>query len=147
MTDRQQTFDRIKRSAAYAERASRALPSATGSYVGAGCGIAFMAVWCLVALAVTVGFFGAGTAVDSSFPGCMGIIPALMTVFGIATLAHLIRKTAQYSNAPTQATPAIVVSKHSRGSGELSSNHITLEFEDGQRQEYRIGNEKEAALV
>jgi hypothetical protein len=147
MTDRQQIFDRIKHSAAYADRASRALSSDTGSYVGAGCGIAFMVVWCLMTLAFTVGFFGPGTASDSSFPGCIGIIPALMLVFGIAVLAHLIRKTTQYSNATTQATPAIVVSKHSRGGGDHSSNHITLEFEDGQRQEYRIGHEKEAALV
>ena len=76
----------------------------------------------------------------------MGIVPGLMMVVGIAVLAHLIRRTALYSSAPTQAVPAIVVSKHSRGS-EVPTSYVTLEFEDGRRQEYRIGHEREAALL
>lgn len=98
-----------------------------------------MVGWCLLCSAFTAVFYGAAPV--------MAIIPALMTIVGIVGVVHMIRKTSQYSHAPTEATAAVVVSKHSRGSGEHSRNYITLEFEDGRRQEYGIGNEEAAALV
>lgn len=52
-----------------------------------------------------------------------------------------------YEVASIQATPAIVVSKRSRGSGDSSSNYLTFEFEDGQRQEYRIAGLSERPAI
>ena len=77
----------------------------------------------------------------------MGIVPGLMTLGGVVGLIHVIHKSNQFAEAATEALPAIVVSKHSRGSGEHSSNFITLEFEVDRRKEFRIGNEDAAALV
>lgn len=152
MADRQQIFDRIKQSAAYADRAARALPSSTGSYVGEGCLIAVASVVCLVALTFTMGLIGLGIYVSREDGGalvlaCVAIFPALITIFSLALLTSSIRRIARFSNAPTLAAPAIVVSRHSRGFGQGVMNYIVLEFEDGQRQEYKIGHESEAALV
>ncbi|MBK8539701.1 MAG: hypothetical protein IPL60_06810 [Ardenticatenia bacterium] len=146
MSDRQLTFDRIKQSEAYADRAARVLPSDMRFSVGTGCSIVFVSVWCLLVL--VIGGNSAGMAARSPFSSSIGsIVPALMFLVGIVFLANLIYQTAQYSKAPTQATAAIVVSKHSRGRGEYSRNFITLEFEDGRRHEFTIRNEERAALV
>lgn len=139
MSDRRSTFERIKQSAAYAGREARRLPSTTGIAVGSGCVIAFMAGWCILCSLFTFVF--------SSVAGWMGIVPGLMTLGGGVALIHVIRKSHQFAEAATEALPAIVVSKHSRGSGEHSSNYITLEFEGDRRKEFRIGNEDAAALV
>jgi hypothetical protein len=96
--------------------------------------------WCLPFLTIAVINVSRG-------PAFTGIFPALLIVPIIALLVYLIRRNARYANAPTQTAPAIVVSRHSRGRGKFSSNHITLEFEDGRRQEYLIGPGAEAALV
>lgn len=147
MNDHQLIFKRIKQSNAYAARASRQLPSAAGDYFGAGCLIAFMAIWCLGALAMTAVFFFVGLAADPSIGICMGMIPGLMLVMGIAMVVMFFRRAAQYSQAPVQAEAALVVSKHSRGGTESSRHYITLEFEDGQRREFRIIHDREAALI
>lgn len=138
MTTEQPTFELIKQSKAYANRDYRELPSVTGGW-GAGCGIAFVVIWCLLAAVMTFFFYRVG--------GWMAICPGTMAVFGIFMLFGMIRRMDMYAKAPTQAVPAIVVSKHSRGSGDHSRNYITLEFESGQRQEFRIGQEREAALL
>lgn len=155
MNDRQLTFDRIKQSGAYADRASRAIPSAAGSYVGAGCGIVVLSVVCLGALTFTIGLIGAGIYASrngedaAALPvlACVAVVPAIMTITSFAILITIIRRIARYSKASTHAVPAMVVSKHSRGSGQHVANYILLEFEDGQRQEYRIGHEREVSLV
>ena len=139
MTDRQETFDLIKKSAAYAHRHSREFPNSAGAYLGAGCIITFLVVWCLIAVVFTVVFYAVGGE-------CFAAIPALMTVFGIVFLVATFRRMHRYSQAPTEGTPAIVVSKQSRGSENIR-NYITLEFENGQRQEYSIGDERQAALI
>jgi len=170
MTDRQPTFDRIKQSAAYADRASRALPIPTGSYMGEGCTIGVLWVIFLVALNITIGLIGIGIQAyrsgnqagvkrndidlrlftDGELPfvlACVGVVPVLLMVGSYAILTSIKRRIARFSQAPTHAAPAIVVSKHSRGFGQGVTNYIVLEFEDGDRQEYRIGYEKVAALV
>lgn len=139
MTERSQIFDRIRNSEAYANRASRAVRS-TRLSAELGCGIVFISCWCLGAVAFTFIFF--------SFGGWLfAIIPALILLFGLGLLVHFINRVSRYSSETTQATPAIVVSKHSGSNGRHLRQHITLEFENGERKEYQIVHDKEAALL
>ncbi len=116
-----------------------------------GCVITFLSIFCLLGLTMTVGFFFGGmfwgrAAVNSSFPACISIIPALITAGGIAMLTSIIRRIARHSNAPIQAIPAIIISIHRRHSSGPAQN-ISLEFEDGQRQEYFLNDQREVGLV
>jgi hypothetical protein len=82
-----------------------------------------------------------------SFSVVCAILPALMFCLGVMMWVKCFRAEVEFKDAAVEANPAIVISKHSRSSGDMSSHHITFEFEDGGRKEYRIGYANEAALI
>lgn len=139
MDERLQIFERVTKSSIYQNRSSREINSSRLS-MKLGCGTAFATVWCLGAVSMTIFVFLAG---GGFFAFILGIMPCV----GIGLLVYLIRKINRYIAAETQAIPAIVVSKHIGRNVRNSLQKITLEFENGERKELEIANDREAALI
>ena len=97
---------------------------------------------------MTLMMLGAAGVVGSTFGGPAGSAPALMAlcpmsfvVIGVFLIVHLAKKASAYANAPIIARLAIVVGKRTAVSGggknssASTSYFITVELEDGQREE------------
>jgi len=99
----------------------------------------FAVVFVMVALGMT-GVFGSVGFKAGGGPGmAFGIVPMLIAGAGILIAAKSIAYTRRIASSPLRRRPALVVDERTsmRGSRKHRHvvNHVTLEFEDGSREE------------
>jgi hypothetical protein len=103
--------------------------------LGGGCAVLFLTVWTLMAGGFAV--MGGGTLVSEGLFGLpFLLIPGFMAAVGVAGLVHLVRKLQRFKSAPWRRVPAVVLGTRTRNTSDSSRSYLTLEFEDGERQEF-----------
>jgi hypothetical protein len=111
-------------------------PSTAAPMMGYGCGIVAGFFFIAVSLFVFTGFQMVG-----GFP--FSLFPLLFVGIGVTIVVVSIRKAMKYGGAPLESRPALVsgertmVTGGGRDSSASTSYFVTLEFEDGRREEYR----------
>jgi hypothetical protein len=114
--------------------------SATALVASGAFASVFAVVFVIIALGMT-GVFGGVGFMAAGGPGmAFGFVPMLVAGVGILIAVKSIAYTRRMASSPLRRRPALVVDERTsmRGSREHRrvANHVTLEFEDGSREEY-----------
>jgi len=108
---------------------------------GIGCGMVFTVGFFVVFIGVAV--FMLGVMGETGAPGFMKIVPLFFIIAGGGAAIAMVRRMSNFSRAPLQREPAMVVGERTEvsGGGRNSSSSTTyfvsLEFPGGRRNEYR----------
>ncbi len=119
-------------------------PSGQGLVLQSGCGVAFMVVFVVIALAITGVFAGVGGMAAGPFGSLFGVVPLLMAGIGVVGLVIAVKRLKAVSLSPLRRVPAVVLGKrtHVSGGGDSSQtstqHYVTLETESGQRVECHV---------
>ncbi len=109
--------------------------SETGPSMQYGCLVVFGVIFALGALPVFIGF--------AAMMGPLALFPLAFIGVGVAISIWGLTKYLAFKNAPMERYLAVVVGErqHVSGGGHNSSSstsyHVTIELEDGEREEYR----------
>lgn len=106
----------------------------------------FLGPGCLIGFALVTGFMAftaaTGTAVGFSGGGSIGafgipfvLVPAAMCVFGIYGALSMWKQSSALREGRVVPRAGVVVARRTSRSSERSKEHLTIEFEDGTRQE------------
>lgn len=116
--------------------AMRRTPSVAMHVAGGGCGIAFVGVW----IAMVFVFFVAGSSMTHGSPVALPfkLIPLFMLGGGAFLLFTLLRRTGRLAAGKLEREPAAVVSQRTSRGENSSTDHVTLEYENGEREEYQV---------
>lgn len=140
-------FESARRTAAYA-RALQHEPSTGHLAVGGAFGSIFFVFFALVALGI--GGIGcsmgalSGSGMGLGFGGLFAVVPILMAAFGIFAAIKTAAKTKAIVTSPTLRRLAHVrdertsVSGGGRNSSASTQYYVTLEYDDGAREEHPV---------
>jgi hypothetical protein len=108
-------------------------PSDTAQVLKLGGGIAFLLIFVMIAGFMSVIFL--------SVCPPLGLVPVGILIVGVIGLVQHMAKASRFSSAELSRVPALVVDERTTISGggdspSRTQEHVTLEFEDGRRQEY-----------
>jgi len=115
--------------------------------VGAGCYVAFLAVFTLLTGFFAVGGGASMVAMGDPFGLPFLLIPGLMFAVGVVGLVQVFRKLGRFKTAPWRRVPAAVLGVRTRNSKDSSKSFVTLEFEDGERQEFPVEDKTISTLT
>ncbi len=108
---------------------------------GIGCGLVFTIGFFVIFIGVAVFMFGAMGSTGA--PSIMKVVPLFFILVGSVAAFTIVRRLNNFSRAPLQREPAMVVGERTEvsGGGRNSSSSTTyfvsLEFPGGRRSEYR----------
>lgn len=122
--------------------AMRRTPSVAMHVAGAGCPIAFLCVW--IAMAIGMGVFAGGFG-GAPFP--FALVPFGMAAVGVFMLLTLVRRAGKLATGKLEREPAVVVSQRTSRGEKSSTDHVTLEYENGDREEYQVSGKLAGQLA
>ena len=120
----------------------RRTPSVALHVAGAGCPIAFLCVW--IAIAIGMGVAAQGFA-GAPFP--FALVPFGMAAIGVFLLLTLVRRAGKLATGELEREPAAVVSQRTSRGENSSTDHVTLEYENGDREEYQVSRKLAGQLA
>ena len=138
-------FELARRLPAF-DRAMQREPDTTGVVAGGAFSVIFLLFFAGVAL--SIGGFGCSMSSHTGLggPGIFAIVPVGMALFALFAAAKSGSQAARVATSPTERRLALVRDERTRvsGGGKNSSAsttyYVTLEYEDGSREEHRVGS-------